>query len=83
MISAAKRHARYLALGFVAFWAGCLAYASPGPVAVDCYTVVAPYAYCEADFVWVPGYWSLDWYGRRVWNPGYYRRRMPEVRDHR
>lgn len=73
---------RSLALGFLAFWmSGCVAYASPEPV--DCYVTLAPAPYCEGDFVWVPGYWSLDWYGRRVWNQGYYTRRMPGVRDHR
>jgi hypothetical protein len=83
MISATQRARRYLALAFIGFWAGCVAYASPGPVAVDCYSQIAPNLYCEAEFVWVPGYWTLDYYGRRVWNPGYYQRRMPQVRDHR
>lgn len=78
MIDSLKRAA---ALAFLSVWTGCIAYATPIPP--DCYTVISPEPYCESEFVWVPGYWSMDWYGRRVWNPGYYTRRMPEVRDHR
>lgn len=77
MIDPAKKS---LAAAFIAFWTGCIAYASPVPV--NCYTQAAPYTYCEPEFIWVPGYWSRDYYGHREWHPGYYRKRMP-IRDHR
>lgn len=70
---------RHLALGFLVFWTGCVAYASPAPW-VDCYHTLAPDPYCSSDFYWVPGHWSMDWYGHRVWNQGYYQRRMDRRR---
>lgn len=79
MIDSATKLKRYLAAGFLAFWTGCVAYASPAPW-VDCYTQLAPHPYCEADFIWIPGHWTMDYYGRRVWNPGYYARRMTRRR---
>jgi hypothetical protein len=82
VISAVQMARRILALAFLAFWTGCIAYANPALPPVNCYYQTTPYAYCDAEFVWVPGYWTLGYYGERIWHPGYYRRRI-EVRDHR
>lgn len=80
MILIVQTARRILVPVFLALWTGCIAYASPRPV--NCYYQTTPYVYCDAEFVWVPGYWTLGYRGERIWHPGYYRRRF-EVRDHR
>lgn len=63
---------------------GCVAAVRAGPLEpVYCLEQVAPHPSCEADYIWLPGYWGWDGWGRRVWIPGRYTPRYPYVRDHR
>lgn len=63
-------------LALLAFATGCMGVVAAEPMYVNCYAQLAPHPSCTSDYVWVPGYWSRDWYGNKVWNPGYYRRRI-------
>ncbi len=71
-----------LALALAAILSGCVGVVHARPP-VFCMEVVAPTIQCEADYIWLPGYWSWDGWGRRVWIPGRYAPRYPSIRDHR
>ena len=75
---------RRLSLSLLTLLGGCIASVQARPIGpVDCWAQIAPTPYCEADYVWVPGYWTRDGWGREHWVPGSYRLRRGNVRDHR
>lgn len=81
MFDSAKRS---LALAFLAFWTGCIATVQARPAEpVFCMELTAPDFRCDADYIWLPGYWGYDGWGRQTWIPGRYTPRWPNVRDHR
>lgn len=60
---------------------GCMAYASPAPP-MFCMEMRGQDVRCDAEYIWIPGYWAYDGWGRTVWIPGRYASRW-NVRDHR
>lgn len=63
---------------------GCVAAVRAGPVEpIYCMDRLAPYPDCDGDYIWIPGYWGYDGWGRRIWIQGRYAPRWPNVRDHR